>query len=348
MRPPARAFALLSALLLSASTVSACTESAPTPGAASSTPTPTLTATPGPTATPSPADTATPSPTTAPTPAPAPSPTARRSPEPAQAQLPRGGRSVFPTYRLVGYSGLTGAATLGRLGTGDLDQRLREIERRAEPYAAGRRILPVAEIIATIVHPEPGRDGMFRGRLGEDQIDRYLEAARRHQALLLLNIQPGRADFLDEVQAFEKFLVQPDVGVALDPEWAMDRGDRPGAVFGHTTGRELDTVAEYLSGLAAEHDLPEKVMVVHELAPSIITRESRLRDHRGVAVVKSIDGIGSRGAKEATYRAVWRGTPDFVRPGFKLFFTEDRRHGRLMTPRQVLALKPRPDYVLYE
>ena len=42
-------------------------------------------------------------------------------------------------------------------------------------------------------------------------------------------------------------------------------------------------------------------------------------------------------------------TPKFVHAGFKLFFTEDtRNHGRLMTPKEVLALKPRPEYVLYE
>jgi hypothetical protein len=42
-------------------------------------------------------------------------------------------------------------------------------------------------------------------------------------------------------------------------------------------------------------------------------------------------------------------TPKRVHAGFKLFFTEDRRHGgRLMTPQDVLALKPRPEYVMYE
>ena len=75
----------------------------------------------------------------------------RKTTKPAQATLPRGGRDVFPRYRLVGYAGVTGASTLGRLGTGPLDQRVAEIERRAKPYAAGREILPVVEVIATVV-----------------------------------------------------------------------------------------------------------------------------------------------------------------------------------------------------
>jgi hypothetical protein len=67
---------------------------------------------------------------------------------------------LFPRYRLVGYAGVTGAATLGRLSTG-LDQRVAEIERRAEPYTAGRDILPVVEVIASVVQASPGRDGKY-------------------------------------------------------------------------------------------------------------------------------------------------------------------------------------------
>ena len=276
-------------------------------------------------------------------------PTPTAGPErPDAAQLPRGGRTVFPQHRLVGYSGVTGAPTLGRLGTGDLDQRMAEVERRARSFRDGREVLPVAEIIATTVHPSPGKDGMYRGRMADRNIATYLKAVRKSRGILLLNIQPGRADFLDEVKAYERWLREPDVGVALDPEWAIGEGEIPGRVFGETTGKELDQVSRYLSALVARRNLPEKVMVVHELAPRIVRRESGLKDHPGVVVVKSIDGIGSRGAKEATYRAVWRGTPDFVHPGFKLFFTEDREHGRLMTPRQILALNPKPEYVLYE
>ncbi|MBP2415269.1 hypothetical protein ACFFOM_03185 [Microlunatus capsulatus] len=294
--------------------------------------------------TPSPASTALPSPT----PSGTPSPSATPSPTPAALELPRGGRTVFPRYRLVGYAGLTGAPTLGRLGTGPLDQRVDELERRARPYRDGREVLPVLEVIATIVQADPGRDGTYRTRIGDDQIARYLRAARAHDALLLLNIQPGRADFLDEAKAYRRWLDEPDVGLALDPEWAMGPGQVPGRVFGHTTGRELDGVARYLSDVVAAGDLPEKVLVYHQLAPSVVRREQGLRDHRGVAVVKSVDGIGSRGAKEATYRLVDRTTPEHVHAGFKLFYDEDAEAGPLMTPAQVLALRPRPEYVLYE
>jgi hypothetical protein len=288
----------------------------------------------------------------APTPTPTPTgtlPARPRTPQAAQATLPRGGREVFPRYRLVGYAGVTGASTLGRLGTGPLNQRIAEIEGSAKPYAAGRQILPVVEVIATVVQGSPGRDGKYRVRLTDAQIDTYHKAARKHRAVMLLNLQPGRSEFLTEAKAFEKWLKQPDVGVALDPEWAMDPGQRPGAAYGHTTGAELDAVARYLSGLVKRYHLPEKVMVYHQVARSVVRKESGLKDHGGVAVIKSVDGLGHPGPKINTYRVVNKTTPKFVHAGFKLFFTEDRRSGgRLMSPWKVLALKPRPEYVMYE
>ena len=287
---------------------------------------------------------------------PSPAATLRAQPAPKpstsqrfQATLPRGGREVFPRYRLVGYAGVSGASTLGRLGTGPLDQRVAEIERRAKPYAAGRQILPVVEVIATVVQGSPGRDGKYRVRLTDAQIAKYHKAARKHRAVMLLNLQPGRSEFITEAKTFEKWLKQPDVGLALDPEWAMDRGQRPGGVYGHTTGAELDEVARYLAGLVKRHNLPEKVMVYHQVARSVVRRESGLKARDGVVMIKSVDGLGHPGPKKNTYRVVNKITPKHVHAGFKLFFTEDRRHGgRLMAPQEVLGLKPRPEYVMYE
>ena len=264
------------------------------------------------------------------------------------SQLPRGGRTVFPQYRLVGFVGYPGSAALGRLGTGDLDTRAREIEHVAEPYAGGRTVLPVLELIATIVHGEPGSDGLYRSRVPDPVIAAHLAAARKVKGILLLDIQPGRADVLDEVRSYARWLGEPDVGVAFDPEWAMGPGQVPMRVFGHTTGSTINEVSAYLSGLVRAKELPEKVFVVHQLAPSILSSEKAVRAYPGVALVKSVDGIGSRAMKESTYGKLTAGMPKPVHAGFKLFYSEDRRFGPLMTPAQVLALRPEPEYVLYE
>lgn len=271
--------------------------------------------------------------------------TASSSPE-----LPRGGASVFPHYRLVGYCGHPGSSALGLLGIGDLDQRVAELEAMSGAFTGdGRTMLPVLELIATVVHASPGADGTYRTRSSSDLIQRFLDAARRHQAYLLLNIQPGRADFLGEVRAYESWLSEPDVGVALDPEWAVGSGQVPGKVFGHVEAATLNAVGAYVSSIVTAHQLPEKVVLYHQLAPSIVGNEQQLQQHPGVAWVKSVDGIGSPAAKTATWNRLVARTPQpLVHLGFKVFLDEDSKPGPVMTPAQVMGLTPVPEYVMYE
>lgn len=268
--------------------------------------------------------------------------------QPRGAELPRGGRTVFPEYRLVGYSGYPGAAALGRLGTGDIDERMVEIEEVGADYVRGRKLMPVMELIAVTVHTEPGAEGLYRARVKDEVVESWLATARKHKAMLLLNIQPGRATFIEEVRHLEKWLVNPDVGLALDPEWSVGPDEVPGKVYGHTTGWDLNEVAGYVSDLVAEHKLPEKVVLYHQLHADIVSEEDKLVPHEGVALVKSIDGIGSAAAKVNTWNKIVSTTPEHVNLGFKLFYDEDARHGPLMTADQVMELKPEPVYVLYE
>ncbi len=267
---------------------------------------------------------------------------------PSLPQLPGGGRTLLPDYRLVGFAGVPGSAAMGRLGIGSLDDRAKELVRVGKPYADGRKVMPVLELIATIVQPQPGRDGKWRSRVSPQVVDDYLAAARKVNGILLIDIQPGRADFLDEVKSYERWLTQPDVGIALDPEWAMGPGQVPMKVFGHTTGAKIDEVAAYLARIVKDHDLPEKALVFHQLRVSIVSDEKAIRRHRGVAIIKSVDGIGNQAEKTTTWTSLTKNLPPAVNPGFKLFYEEDARHGPLMTPKQVLALRPKPDYVLYE
>ncbi len=259
---------------------------------------------------------------------------------------------MFPGRVLVGFSGAPGAPALGPL-TGDLDQVAERLRRVARPYetgpgAANTEVLPVFELIATRATAAPGPDNLYRSRVDDEVIRRYLAAARRAGAVLLLGIQPGRADFLDEVRHYREWLAEPDVGLALDPEWAVQPHEVPGEVFGSTTGAELEAVADYVAGIVRRNDLPQKPVIYHQLTPGIVHGEGRLTSHPRLALVKSVDGIGSPAAKTDTWRKLTATMPGFVTAGFKLFYEEDTRHGRLMSPREVMSLRPRPGYVLYE
>ncbi|MCU1619548.1 MAG: uncharacterized protein JWR28_514 [Modestobacter sp.] len=280
------------------------------------------------------------------TPAAAPT-TETAPPTPTQLELPGGGTQVFPGRRLIGFSGAPSSAALGPM-TGDLAAAAEQLRQQAVPYGADRAVLPTFELIATTAHPTPGPAGTYATSVDDAVVQQYLDAARAAGAILLLGIQPGTGDFLPAVQHYERWLTEPDVGVALDPEWAVDAGEVPGDVFGSTTGAELDSISAYLDGLVTAHRLPQKVMVYHQLHADIVSGQEALLDRPGVAVVKSVDGIGAAADKVATYQRVIVGTPPFVHIGFKLFYEEDTRSGPLMTPEEVLALVPQPEYVLYE
>jgi hypothetical protein len=242
---------------------------------------------------------------------------------------------------------MPGSPALGPLDK-DLAAKATRLDKLSRAYAAGRTPLPVMELITVVAKASPGKDRMYRGRLPDAKIQEYLTVARKHRMLLLLDVQPGRAKILPEVKRLERWLKEPDVGLAFDPEWAVGPNQVPGRVYGRTTGAELDSVASYLSGLVRSNKLPEKLFVFHQLSPRIVTGEQALKKHPGVVTIKSVDGIGHREDKLKTWAKLTATLPPGVHAGFKLFYTEDTRHGPLMTPPQVLSLKPRPEFVMYE
>ena len=263
---------------------------------------------------------------------------------PPPPELPRGGRSIFPEHRVVAFYGAPQDPQLGALGIGSPDSAVRRLERQARPYDRERRpVLPALELITVIANADAGEDGMYRSRQEDAVIRRYLRAARRAKALLLLDVQPGRADFFTETTRLRKWLKEPDVGLALDPEWRVSEGQVPGDVIGQVDSREVNATSAWLAQLVERRGLPEKLFVIHQFTDDMIDHtELKLRD--GLAMVLNVDGFGGREVKVAKYRAFAREAREFI-PGFKLFYEEDLN---LLEPRDVLRMKPRPALVVYE
>ena len=264
---------------------------------------------------------------------------------PPRAQLPGGGRTLFPARRVVAFAGAPQDKALGILGIGDLDAAAAKLKRVGRSYARpSRPVLPALELISTIANADPGDDGLYRTHQTPQTIDRYLAAARRAEALLLLDIQPGRGDFLSEVQRLSRWLRQPDVGIALDPEWHVGEGEVPGQTIGSVTAEEVNEVATYLSNLVGKYDLPEKLFVVHQFTNDMIEGKERVQRSPGLAVTMNVDGFGDRPNKISKYKAFTSEATRF-HDGFKIFYEEDVN---LMTPGAVLSLVPPPDFVVYE
>src|SRR5947207_8423880 len=177
----------------------------------------------------------------------------------APPTLPDGGRTILPRTRVVAFYGAPEDAGLGTLGIGTPDAAARRLAKMAAKYRADRPVLPAMELIATVVQASPGADGMYRARQSSQLIGRYLAAARRAHALLILDIQPGRSPFMREVRSYTRWLREPDVGLALDPEWSMSAGQVPGSVLGSTDAATVNRVQAYPAQIGQAGNLPQKL-----------------------------------------------------------------------------------------
>ena len=122
---------------------------------------------------------------------------------------------------------------------------------------------------------DPGGDGLYMSRQPAATIDRYLRAARRIDALLILDIQPGRADFLTEMRRLARWLREPDVGLALDPEWHVREGEVPGQVIGSVDAGVVNGCRRSWPRIVRAGRLPEKLLLVHQFTENMITNKER-------------------------------------------------------------------------
>jgi hypothetical protein len=148
---------------------------------------------------------------------------------------------------------------------------------------------------------------------------------------------------MDEVRHFDRWLREPDVGLALDPEWHTP-GAQPGTVIGSVTAGKVNEVSAHLAKIVRDGNLPEKLFVVHQFTANMIRGKPHVAQRPGLAMTMNVDGFGDRANKVAKYREFTHDGTRFHH-GYKLFYSEDVG---LMKPRSVLALQPPPDFVVYE
>lgn len=261
---------------------------------------------------------------------------------PPPPELPRGGREIFPDHRVVAHYGNAESAAMGVLGETPPSEAAEPVEAAAEPFTEpDRPVLPAFELIVSVAQRAPGPNGNYSLPTPDALVLEWLEAARAADMLLILDIQPGTSEFLPEVQRFEQFLREPDVGLALDPEWRMPSGQVPGQTIGTVDAAEINEVSEWLAEIVEEEDLPEKLFLLHIFTESMITNVEAVEDRPGLATVFHVDGFGGRQIKLEKYE-ILKGP--YAR-GFKLFLDEDTN---MFEPADVLAFDDPPDLITYQ
>jgi hypothetical protein len=263
-------------------------------------------------------------------------------------QLPGGGQLVVPMHRLVALYGHPGAPSLGALGEQDLAASIARVRRAAAPYRALSKVpvVPAFELIATVAQAHAGPDGSYSYESPLSLLRPWVQAATRAHMFVVLDLQPGRANFLAQARKYRSLLRRPNVGLALDPEWKLTPTELPLQQIGGVNISEVNQVLAWLSRLTARYHLPQKLVVLHQFRLSMLLDEQHLDTHHdNLAIVIHMDGQGSPGAKEATWDAVLHAAPRGVYFGWKDFYVKDHP---MLDPRQTMDHSPQPVMISYQ
>ncbi|MGB5952182.1 MAG: hypothetical protein WBG57_06645 [Ornithinimicrobium sp.] len=263
-------------------------------------------------------------------------------------QLPGGGQTLFPGRRLVALYGHPGTAGLGVLGEQDLDESITRAQDMAAEFdpLSDAPAVPTFEIIVTVAQASSGADGDYSSETPVEEMRPWVERAGEEGVYVILDLQPGRANFLDQAKIYEDLLVMPHVGLALDPEWRLTQTQRPLQQIGTVEAEEVNSVIDWLAELTAREKLPQKVLVLHQFRLSMLQDTDEIDTTRDeVAVLIHMDGQGATGDKDSTWQAVVDNAPEGVTFGWKNFYDEDVP---MLTPEQTMTREPTPFMISYQ
>jgi hypothetical protein len=269
-------------------------------------------------------------------------------PPPRPFAFPGGGRTLAGTYRFVALYGTPGDPGLGVLGNQDLAASLLRAKQAVQVYQplSAQPIYPTFEIIATVASESATENGDYSREVDAAQIQAWAEAAQRDGVYVVLDIQPGRTDFLTQAKEYEHVLQLPNVGLALDPEWRLKPGQVPLAQIGSVDIGEVNGVASWLSSLVVNDNLPQKLFVLHQFRLDMLPgRDQLATNHPELAYIIQMDGQGTQAAKNDTWRTITANPPANTAFGWKNFISQDQP---MLDPSQTMQLTPAPWYISYQ
>ncbi len=267
-------------------------------------------------------------------------------------ELPGGGLSILPdegpARRYIAFYGAPDTSLLGVLGEQDPAATLERMQPLLAEYRTddGAVVVPTFELITTVAAAEAGDDGDYSNETAVAALRPYVDFAADNGVYVLLDLQPGRTDFLTQAKRYEELLLEPHVGLALDPEWRLEPDQVHLRQLGSVDAAEINQVSAWLADLVRQHTLPQKMLLIHQFQQSMITNRSAIEARPELSLVIQMDGQGPLGTKYGTLAALIRGGEDGPwRWGWKNFYDEDTP---MATPAQTLAVDPQPVYVSYQ
>ena len=268
------------------------------------------------------------------------------------APYPKAG-AILPFKRILAYYGNFYSTKMGILGEFDEATVLAKLKQEKAAWEAADPATPVVMAIDYIAITAQGTaqaDNTYKLRMPEEHIQRAIAMARKVEGITILEMQIGYSTLERELPLLEKFLIEPDVHLALDPEFSMKPGALPpGDEIGTFSSADINYTINYLSEIVKKHDLPPKVLVIHRFTQNMVTGTANIMPTPEVQVVMVMDGWGFGAKKINTYKSVIYPEPvQFT--GFKIFYKNDMKppSTRLLTPAEVIELTPSPSFIQYQ
>lgn len=271
---------------------------------------------------------------------------------PAKTPYPLPG-AILPFKTVVAFYGNLYSKQMGILGELPRKEMLNKLKSEMAKWKAADstiEIQPALHYIAVTAQGSPGKNGKYRLRMPFNQIDSVLSMAKEVDAIVFLDLQVGLSNLQSELPEFEKYLAMPNVHLGIDPEFSMSKsGKAPGKVVGTFDAADVNYASDYLSKIVKQYHLPPKILTVHRFTQNMLTNYRDIKTSPEVQLVMHMDGWGEPARKVNTYKQfIYKEPVQFT--GFKLFYKNDviRSNSRMMTPAELLKLKPRPVYIQYQ
>ena len=270
---------------------------------------------------------------------------------PASARYPHGG-AILPFKRILSYYGNFYSRHMGILGEYEPDEVLRRLNATKVLWEQADPTTPIQlaiEYIAMVAQADAGRDGMYRAMMPATEIEKSYALAKKADAILILDMQIGLSTIEKELPKFKTYLERSEVHLALDPEFSMKTGDKPGTVIGSFNAADINYVIDYMSTIVRENKLPPKVLLVHRFTQNMVKNAEQITPTPEVQVIMVMDGWGSKDLKRGTYAQVIQPEPvQFA--GLKIFYKNDLKAPStgIFTPTEALQLNPKPIFIQYQ
>jgi hypothetical protein len=271
------------------------------------------------------------------------------TPTPSPTATPTPPHSLFDTEQIVSYYGHPAASGLGVLGEGTTTAMLARLRAQVAAYQAintDKTVVPALHLIYEVAQANTNDDGLYLYRTDDAIVQQYIELARQNNMLLFLDLQIGRSNLQRELDYVMPYLQLPFVHLAIDPEFAMPPGERPGEDIGSLDALDINAALDKIEAMMEQQNIPEnKIVVVHQFQETMLTNKEQLDwwEPR-VDLVLDMDGFGDQTGKLGRYDTLVR-EAGARHGGIKLFYTHDVN---LLTEQQIEDLVPRPDIIIYQ